>query len=635
MPTTESSGQTHKYDLFISYRREGGDATALFLREKLTQRGLRVFLDIIDLHKGYFDEALLGCIADSRNFLVILSPGALDRCVNQTDWLRQEIAHAIKTHRNIIPVITRGFNFPAELPADIATLPRHQGVEYSHMYHAAMINSILMSVEAEREEAVAPPIVTPEPVTPIPFKSSPPTPKVLPPAPGNIVQANENQGRVLDAAMAAQIPIGKPAELMAMIRLSASGGLKGVLKLEESDARPEDVRSRPFEIEFPLDTEGRAVAAEVTLQINAPDFEPPLQKKVLRVPPKADSPTYSFLLTPKFEGELRINLELCRGDVCLVSRSMRTTGTSSDRASSTKVLVSLPIEVKAVRAASPAASFPAPQSSSEPTQTMSPPFFPASAPRTPIPVASSSGGRYAEPASSAGEESSPTASYPRAAAPPSVASAGRSAPGRGGGEATATPLAKLLGVERGDFQRTRALAFAVAWTAGLFIPRIARLLFKGHSQTLFSVLPWILSLLVGVVAILGALWFVRKLGLAGIAAGIAGTLGLLFLNAFGSVSDGGFSWFMFLRIVQVLQYAVFVWILGWIALRKDSKWQFLLLGVFIAFLLSSFFYAAAFGFQRDAGWSFLQEIEPQIDLIEAALFTGIFQFMTANRKKSR
>ncbi len=64
MPTTGSSGQTHKYDLFISYRREGGDATALFLREKLTQRGLRVFLDIIDLYKGYFDEALLCCIAE-------------------------------------------------------------------------------------------------------------------------------------------------------------------------------------------------------------------------------------------------------------------------------------------------------------------------------------------------------------------------------------------------------------------------------------------------------------------------------------------------------------------------------------------------------------------------------------------
>ena len=154
MPTPSPTGQTLKYDIFISYRREGGDATALFLREKLMQRGLRVFLDIIDLHKGYFDEALLGCIAEAPNFLVILSPGCLDRCVHPTDWLRQEIAHAIHTHRNIIPVLARGFSFPPELPADIATLPRHQGVEYSHMYHAAMINAIVLSVEEERGAAV-------------------------------------------------------------------------------------------------------------------------------------------------------------------------------------------------------------------------------------------------------------------------------------------------------------------------------------------------------------------------------------------------------------------------------------------------------------------------------------------------
>jgi hypothetical protein len=81
----------------------------------------------------------------------------LDRCVHPTDWLRQEIAHAIHTHRNIIPVLARGFSFPPELPADIATLPRHQGVEYSHMYHAAMINAIVLSVEEERGAAVIEP----------------------------------------------------------------------------------------------------------------------------------------------------------------------------------------------------------------------------------------------------------------------------------------------------------------------------------------------------------------------------------------------------------------------------------------------------------------------------------------------
>ena len=57
MPEIDNPGPHSKFDLFISYRREGGDAAALFLREKLMQRGMRVFLDVVELHRGYFDEA--------------------------------------------------------------------------------------------------------------------------------------------------------------------------------------------------------------------------------------------------------------------------------------------------------------------------------------------------------------------------------------------------------------------------------------------------------------------------------------------------------------------------------------------------------------------------------------------------
>lgn len=143
---------TEKYDVFISYRREGGDAQALFIREKLLQKGLRVFLDVADLRKGYFDQILLEYIADAPNFIVILSPRSLDRCEEPGDYLRQEIEQAVKTNRNIIPVMMTGFSFPRQLPDEIKTLPRHQGVEYSHAYFEAMIGRIVESVEAERAE---------------------------------------------------------------------------------------------------------------------------------------------------------------------------------------------------------------------------------------------------------------------------------------------------------------------------------------------------------------------------------------------------------------------------------------------------------------------------------------------------
>src|SRR2546430_5387573 len=43
------TSQQISFDVFLSYRRDGGDAQALFIREKLVQRGLRVFLDVTDL----------------------------------------------------------------------------------------------------------------------------------------------------------------------------------------------------------------------------------------------------------------------------------------------------------------------------------------------------------------------------------------------------------------------------------------------------------------------------------------------------------------------------------------------------------------------------------------------------------
>ncbi|MFN7920160.1 MAG: toll/interleukin-1 receptor domain-containing protein [Bryobacteraceae bacterium] len=145
--------QAQTFDLFISYRRENGAAEARLLRERLMQDGWRVFLDVADLKKGYFDEALLEYIASAPNFLVVLSPRSLDRCVSEQDWLRREIEHAIATGRNIIPVMLPGFAWPAELPEQMQSLPRHQGLDYSHVYFDAMIQRIDESMRLERDDA--------------------------------------------------------------------------------------------------------------------------------------------------------------------------------------------------------------------------------------------------------------------------------------------------------------------------------------------------------------------------------------------------------------------------------------------------------------------------------------------------
>ena len=134
------------YDAFISYRREGGASQARLIKSELTSRGYRVFLDVADLEKGHFDEKLLATIAQTPNFLLVLAPSSLDRCVNESDWLRRELRHAMATKRNIVPICLPGFFFPPSLPADIAELSRHQAVEYSHTLFEATLEKILKAI---------------------------------------------------------------------------------------------------------------------------------------------------------------------------------------------------------------------------------------------------------------------------------------------------------------------------------------------------------------------------------------------------------------------------------------------------------------------------------------------------------
>jgi len=137
-----------EYDIFISYRRADGAAEARLIAAALAQHGLRAFLDVTDLKRGHFDVTLLTKIGATPNFLVVLTPGALDRCHEETDWLRQEIIQAIKSGRNIIPLMMPGFRFPADLPPELRDLPRCQGVEYSHSFFDATVSKILESAGA-------------------------------------------------------------------------------------------------------------------------------------------------------------------------------------------------------------------------------------------------------------------------------------------------------------------------------------------------------------------------------------------------------------------------------------------------------------------------------------------------------
>lgn len=586
------SGPSLSYDVFISYRREGGAATALFLREKLMHCGLRVFLDVTDLRKGYFDETLLQRIRETPNFLVILSPKSLERCESGEDWLRKEIAQAIQSERNIIPLLMESFQFPTLLPDEIKALPRHQGVMYSHTYHEAMVGMILQSIEAEREErrrkaeeeaakaAALAGVAPPEPPKPAPVPQA--------------KAADETQPRMLDAAMAREIPVGKPAELTVMIRRVESGGLKAVLEIEESDAKPEDVRSKAFELEFPVDAQGRVGAAEVVLQVSAPEFEPPTQRKKLRVPPKADSETYSFLLTPRNMGELMVILELFKDEVCMASRVLRTNGATGDRAASdAKVLVTMPMTARGVGSEAPRATPVPPVMESRPPAAATP-ARPASKARPPMaatPLPREAAPRPEAPRATPAPRMEPpmvggvredSGMYERAqsaAAPPRppremvTASSGRSGGwGRNTGSDTGATLAEMIGAEKGNFEGRKLLAFVVGWIVALEAIRVLGILayHLGPDPGEKWLITGLLTAGFEAAVIWGIARMVKRLWLAGLLAGLA-CMGIV--TVLTLVAEGLYGPTVFPNLMpEFIDIAMFVWFLG-IGLKKiESKW---------------------------------------------------------------
>lgn len=121
-----------KYDIFISYRRASYD-TANLIATRLKAAGYSVFFDLESLRAGKFNEQLYNVIENCKDFISVLPPNALDRCVNEDDWVRLEICHAIKHNKNIIPVMLNGFTWPDPMP---------QGMDELSNYHALTASSV-------------------------------------------------------------------------------------------------------------------------------------------------------------------------------------------------------------------------------------------------------------------------------------------------------------------------------------------------------------------------------------------------------------------------------------------------------------------------------------------------------------
>lgn len=138
------SSISEKCSIFISYKRNGGEAFAYLIYDSLKQQGYNnVFLDnkkIID--EDYVDK-IDRCIRNCTDFLVVFSPGCLNGIVNEKtedigtsreDWLAKELRIALDANAHIVPLIMENFRTPDGLPDDIIKAASQNGVKFPSGY---------------------------------------------------------------------------------------------------------------------------------------------------------------------------------------------------------------------------------------------------------------------------------------------------------------------------------------------------------------------------------------------------------------------------------------------------------------------------------------------------------------------
>ena len=145
-PQANAIDTKNMYDVFISYRRSTGSHLARLISIYLQLQGFKPFIDVEGLAEGAFDKALEQTLQTVHSVVVILSEGALDRCItdyDRKDFVRKEIATALRLQKNVVPVHCN-FKFPApeELPDDIKNILFQNMIEWHHGYVDACISKL-------------------------------------------------------------------------------------------------------------------------------------------------------------------------------------------------------------------------------------------------------------------------------------------------------------------------------------------------------------------------------------------------------------------------------------------------------------------------------------------------------------
>lgn len=151
----------HYYDIFISYRRldEHGNISgrdqARLIAKQLQLEGYRAFFDYSEIRDDEFDKVIIPAVENCKVFILVLTKDALNRCVNNDDWVRKEIETAISSGCKIVNITPDNtFNgWPSNLPSILEKIKKIQisDIQFGQLFEV----SIKKLIEDRIERVVA------------------------------------------------------------------------------------------------------------------------------------------------------------------------------------------------------------------------------------------------------------------------------------------------------------------------------------------------------------------------------------------------------------------------------------------------------------------------------------------------
>jgi hypothetical protein len=146
--------------IFLSYRRQDAPGHAGRIYDRLVERFGKdnVYMDLDSTAPGAdFGEVIDSVLARCAALIAVIGPNWItamrrsqrgDPATDPEDWVRREIATALKRDIRVVPVLVQGVQMPDrdELPEDMKGLARRHAVELTDTAWTAQLNLVIDSL---------------------------------------------------------------------------------------------------------------------------------------------------------------------------------------------------------------------------------------------------------------------------------------------------------------------------------------------------------------------------------------------------------------------------------------------------------------------------------------------------------